>query len=43
MGGTASLPDLYQAAGAKFAFDAGTLSSAVDLIEGTLQDLEAVI
>ncbi|MFO8036453.1 MAG: M3 family oligoendopeptidase [Anaerolineales bacterium] len=43
LGGTASLPDLYQAAGAEFAFDAGTLASAVELIERTLQDLEAVI
>ncbi len=43
MGGTASLPDLYAAAGAEFAFDADTLGSAVDLIESTLRDLEAVI
>lgn len=42
-GGTASLPDLYAAAGAEFAFDADTLGSAVGFIESTLQDLEAVI
>lgn len=43
LGGTASLPDLYAAAGVKFAFDAETLGSAIDLIEGKLQEFEAVI
>jgi len=43
LGGTASLPDLYAAAGVKFAFDAETLGSAVDLIERKLQEFEAVI
>ena len=43
LGGTASLPDLYAAAGVKFAFDAETLGSAVDLIEKKLQEFEAVI
>ena len=42
LGCTASLPDLFAAAGAKFAFDAGTLRRAVDLIEKTINDLEAV-
>jgi oligoendopeptidase F len=40
LGGTRNLPDLYAAAGAKFAFDAGTLGQAVRLIEDTLQSLE---
>jgi len=43
LGGTASLPDLYAAAGVKFAFDAETLGSAVDLIEKKLQEFEAGI
>jgi oligoendopeptidase F len=33
LGGTASLPDLYQAAGAKLAFDEGTLADVVEFIE----------
>ena len=41
LGGTASIPDLYQAAGAKFAFDPQTLRSAVELIEKTVRELEA--
>lgn len=40
LGGTANLPDLYEAAGARFAFDAGILGKAVDLIEETLVRLE---
>ena len=36
LGGTATLPQLFQAAGAKFAFDAATLRTAVDLIESQL-------
>ncbi|MFO7942878.1 MAG: M3 family oligoendopeptidase [Anaerolineales bacterium] len=43
LGGTASLPDLYAAAGVKFAFDADTLGTAVILIEKKLQEFEAVI
>jgi oligoendopeptidase F len=39
MGGTATLPELYQAAGATFAFDAETLKPAVDLMEETLTEL----
>jgi oligoendopeptidase F len=41
LGGTANLPDLYQAAGARFSFDAGTLGEAVNLVEETIQTLEA--
>lgn len=42
LGGTCSLPELYAAAGARFAFDTATVSEAVDLIERTLAELEAV-
>jgi oligoendopeptidase F len=35
-GGTKSLPELYAAAGAKFAFDAGTLGNIIALIEEKL-------
>ncbi len=40
LGGSASLPDLYAAAGAKLAFDAETLGRSVLLIENTLAKLE---
>jgi oligoendopeptidase F len=40
LGGTASLPQLFKTAGAKFAFDAATLRQAVALIESTMQKLE---
>jgi oligoendopeptidase F len=40
LGGTRSLPDLYAAAGARFAFDSATVGEAVNLIEKTLADLE---
>jgi oligoendopeptidase F len=40
LGGTASLPQLFAAAGAKFAFDAGTLRKYVDLMERTIEKLE---
>jgi oligoendopeptidase F len=39
LGGTATLPQLYQVAGAKFAFDVETLGAAVDLVESTIQAL----
>jgi oligoendopeptidase F len=39
-GGTATLPELYRAAGGKFAFDAGTLGEAVALVESTIEKLE---
>ena len=40
LGGTKSLPELYAAARAKFAFDAEPLREAVDLIETTIAQLE---
>jgi len=40
LGGSAPLPDLYAAAGARLAFDAGTLGLAVDLIQKTIAELE---
>lgn len=43
LGGTATLPALFQTAGAKFAFDAGTLKQAVDLMEGTIESLDAMV
>lgn len=39
LGGTASLPDLYAAAGARFTFDENTLRQAVELIETQLDIL----
>ena len=42
LGGTALLPQLYAAAGAKLAFDAQTLQEAVDLSEETIEGLEQV-
>jgi oligoendopeptidase F len=40
LGATVPLPELYKAAGAKFAFDARTLGEAVDLIESQIVRLE---
>lgn len=40
LGGTATLPQLFEAAGAKLAFDTGTLQKVVDLINRTLAELE---
>ncbi|QPC84322.1 M3 family oligoendopeptidase [Phototrophicus methaneseepsis] len=40
LGGTATLPDLFTAAGAKLAFDAETLGEAVALTEKTLAELD---
>jgi oligoendopeptidase F len=40
LGGTVSLPQLYQTAGAKFAFDAETLGQAVGLMEKTIAELD---
>lgn len=40
LGGTATLPQLYTTAGARFAFDEGTLSAAVRLAEETISALE---
>jgi oligoendopeptidase F len=42
LGGTANLPDLFSAAGVRFAFDADTLGGAVELVERTIRDLETV-
>jgi oligoendopeptidase F len=41
LGGTATLPELFKAAGGRLAFDAGTLGKSVALIEKTIQELEA--
>jgi oligoendopeptidase F len=41
LGGTAPLPQLYSAAGARLAFDAGTFQEVIDLMEKTIADLEA--
>lgn len=43
LGGTVSLPELYAAAGARFAFDADTLRQAVELAEQTLAELELIV
>jgi oligoendopeptidase F len=40
LGGTASIPDLFSAAGVKFTFDSETLGEAIDLIERTIDSLE---
>jgi len=40
LGGTATLPQLFETAGARFAFDADTLREAVDLMESTILTLE---
>ncbi|MCB9435629.1 MAG: M3 family oligoendopeptidase [Anaerolineales bacterium] len=41
MGGTRTLPELYQAAGAKFTVETETLAEAVALVEETIVELEA--
>jgi len=41
LGATVPLPQLFAAAGAKFAFDAGTLKEAVDLMEEVIGEMEA--
>jgi len=41
LGSTVSLPELFAAAGAKFAFDADTLKKAVDLMEEVIEEMEA--
>ena len=40
LGGTATLPKLFETAGARFAFDTKALQEAVDLLESTIQSLE---
>ncbi|HFC08650.1 MAG TPA: M3 family oligoendopeptidase [Chloroflexi bacterium] len=42
LGGTVTLPELYAAAGAKFAMDAATLRKAVDLMMRVIEELETV-
>jgi oligoendopeptidase F len=42
LGGTVTLPQMYVAAGARFAFDAEILGEAVDLITRTIAELERV-
>jgi oligoendopeptidase F len=41
LGSTVTLPILFAAAGAKFAFDAPTLKRSVNLMEKTIEELEA--
>ena len=43
LGGTRSLPQLFNAAGARLGFDADILREAIDLMESTLDDLYAKI
>ncbi len=40
LGGTVTLPDLFAAAGVRFAFDSNTLREAVHLIERTIDELD---
>lgn len=42
LGATKPLPELFEACGAKLAFDAETLGEVVALIEQTIQELEAI-
>lgn len=41
LGATAPLPELYAAAGARFAMDAGTLRRAIALVEATIAERES--
>ena len=43
LGATVPLPELFAAAGAKFAFDAETLQTAVDLLEEVIEEMETKI
>jgi len=43
LGANGTLPQLYAAAGARFAFDAGTLRQAVNLMLKTIEELEAKV
>jgi oligoendopeptidase F len=43
LGGTATLPELYQTAGIHFAFDAKTLGEVVELIEMAIAELETTL
>jgi oligoendopeptidase F len=42
LGGSATLPELFSAAGARFAFDAETLRRAIDLMLATIDELAPV-
>ncbi len=42
LGGTAPLAQLFETAGARFAFDADILQEAVDLAENVIEELEAI-
>lgn len=42
LGGTVTLPALFEAAGVRFAFDAETLGKAVALVETTIEELSAI-
>jgi oligoendopeptidase F len=37
------IPELYETAGAEFAFDEATIQAAVDLLEKTIEDLEQIV
>jgi oligoendopeptidase F len=41
LGATVPLPKLFEAAGARFAFDSKTLKEAVDLLEEVIEEMEA--
>lgn len=43
LGGSVSLPEMYTAAGARFAFDADTLRAAVELLEERIEALESLL
>ncbi len=43
LGGTKPLPELFEAAGAEFRFDTEMLADLVELVEGTIEELEAQI
>ena len=43
LGGTVTLPQLFKAAGARFAFDSAILKTAVDLLETVMGELEEKI
>ena len=40
LGGTRTLPQLFEAAGARFAFDEETIREAVSLVKGTIDELK---
>ena len=41
MGGNESLPELFEAAGAKFEFDENMLTYAVNLVDNKIKDLQS--